>query len=104
MKKTNSRQVEEIPWSSPKDKLAGAGKELSEALGWDPQAADPKQRPPFAVEILRIAPGQIPYPYHSHAAQWEFYHVISACDDSGRTPIVEGDAFIYPPGEVKWKT
>lgn len=104
MKKTNSRQIEEIPWSSPKGKFAGAGKELSEALGWDPQAADPKQRHPFAVEILRIAPGQIPYPYHSHAAQWDFYHVISgrgvARDDFGRTPIVEGDAFIYPPGEA----
>jgi uncharacterized cupin superfamily protein len=56
------------------------------------------------VEILRIAAGQTPYPYHSHAAQWEFYHVISgkglARDETGKTPIVAGDAFIFAPGEA----
>lgn len=45
-----------------------------------------------------------PYPYHSHSAQWEFYHVISgkgvARDEHGTTPIVAGDAFIYEPGQA----
>lgn len=104
MKKINSNELEEYSWASPKGKFAGAGKDLSEALGWDPKGADAKARHPFAVEILRLAPGQTPYPYHSHAAQWEFYHVISgrgvARDDTGRTPIEAGDAFIYGPGEA----
>lgn len=56
------------------------------------------------MEILRLAPGQTPYPYHSHSAQWEFYHVISgqgtARDEDGKTPIKAGDAFIYGPGEA----
>jgi uncharacterized cupin superfamily protein len=26
---------------------------------------------------LRSPPGKAPYSYHSHSAQWEFYHVIS---------------------------
>ena len=103
MKKVNSNELEEYSWTSPKGKFAGAGKDLSEALGWDSQGADARARHPFAVEILRLAPGQTPYAYHSHAAQWEFYHVISgrgvARDDSGRTPIEAGDAFIYGPGE-----
>ena len=104
MKKINANEIEEDSWSSPKEKFAGAGKELSEALGWDPQGANARDRHPFAVEILRLRPGQTPYPYHSHAAQWEFYHVISgqglARDETGQTPIVEGDAFIYAPGEA----
>jgi uncharacterized cupin superfamily protein len=102
MKKINVSKLKEYSWASPKGKFAGAGKDLSEALGWDPQG-DAKGRHPFAVEILHLAPGQTPYPYHSHAAQWEFYHVISgrglARDETGRTPIIEGDVFIYGPGE-----
>ena len=58
---------------------------------------------PFCGGNPRLAPGQTPYPYHSHAAQWEFYHVVSGRgtvrDDAGRTPIEAGDAFIYGPGE-----
>jgi hypothetical protein len=34
------------------------------------------KRHPFDVEILRIPPGSTPYPFHSHSAQWEFYHLI----------------------------
>lgn len=104
MKKINSNEMEEFSWTSPKGKFVGAGREISEALGWDPQSTDARARHPFAVEILRIPPGQTPYPYHSHSAQWEFYHVISgrglARDESGKTPIVAGDAFIFGPGEA----
>ena len=104
MRKINSNEIEEYPWASPKGKFVGGGKDLSEALGWDSQSGDAKARHPFAVEILRIPPGQTPYPYHSHAAQWEFYHVISGKglvrDESGRTPILAGDAFIFAPGEA----
>jgi len=104
MKRINSNEMEEFAWTSPKGKFAGAGREISEALGWDPQSPETRARHPFAVEILRIAPGQTPYPYHSHSAQWEFYHVISghglARDEDGRTPIKAGDAFIYGPGEA----
>jgi uncharacterized cupin superfamily protein len=61
------------------------------------------ERHPFDVEILRIAPGNTPYPYHSHSAQWEFYHVISGKGtvrhQDGTTPIEAGDAFIFKPGE-----
>ncbi len=103
MKKINSNQLEELSWKSPKGKFVGAGREVSEALGWDPQG-DARARHPFAIEILRIPPGQTPYPYHSHSAQWEFYHVISGQgmvrDEGGNTPIEPGDAFIFGPGEA----
>ncbi len=103
MKKVNTHQLEESTWSSPKGKFAGAGKQVSQALGRDPLSTDLMQRHPFDVEILRIPPGKVPYPYHSHSAQWEFYHVISGTGtvrhQDGTTPIEPGDAFLFRPGE-----
>jgi uncharacterized cupin superfamily protein len=103
VRKVNSKDAEEYKWSSPKGKFAGAGKEISEELGRDPRSTDLKLRHPFDVEILRIPPGKTPYPYHSHSAQWEFYHVISGRGivrhKDGNTDIVAGDAFLFQPGE-----
>jgi uncharacterized cupin superfamily protein len=103
MKKINTNQLTEFSWSSPKGKFVGAGKQVSEALGRKPQSTDLRERHPFDVEILRIPPGKVPYPYHSHSAQWEFYHVISgkglARHKDGTTAIEPGDAFIFPPDE-----
>jgi uncharacterized cupin superfamily protein len=72
-------------------------------LGRKPQSTDLLERHPFDVEICRIPPGATPYPYHSHSAQWEFYHVISGQGivrhEGGTTAIVAGDAFIFLPGQ-----
>jgi uncharacterized cupin superfamily protein len=102
MKKINTNELKEYSWNSPKGKFAGAGKEISEALGRDPASTDLMKRHPFDVEICRIPPGKTPYPFHSHSAQWEFYHVIAGVgvvrDKDGTTPIESGDAFIFEPG------
>ncbi|HEY5349512.1 MAG TPA: cupin domain-containing protein [Candidatus Tumulicola sp.] len=104
MNKVNTNTIDELPWASPKGKFAGAGKEISEALGRIPTSMNVDERHPFDVEILRISPGKAPYPFHSHSAQWEFYHVISgngfARHGDGSTPIEPGDAFIFKPGEA----
>jgi uncharacterized cupin superfamily protein len=103
MRKVNTNNMAEDSWSSPKGKFAGAGKQVSEALGRKPQSMDLMERHPFDVEILRIPPGKTPYPYHSHSVQWEFYHVISGGGvvrhQDGTTPIESGDAFIFRPGQ-----
>ena len=103
MRKVNTNTMAEDAWTSPKGKFVGAGKEISEALGCVPTSTDLLERHPFAVEILRIPPGKTPYPYHSHSAQWEFYHVIAgtglARHQDGTTPIEPGDAFLFKPGE-----
>jgi uncharacterized cupin superfamily protein len=103
MLKINTNKIAEVTWSSPKGKFTGAGKEVSEELGRKPQSMNLTERHPFDVEIVRIAPGQTPYPYHSHSAQWEFYHVISGAGlvrhKDSTDPIEPGDAFIFPPGE-----
>jgi uncharacterized cupin superfamily protein len=103
MKKINVRDLQEESWSSPKGKFSGLGKEVSIALGREPLSTDLLKRHPFDVEILRLAPGQTPYPYHSHSAQWEFYHVLAGRgavrDAEGKTTMEAGDAFIFRPDE-----
>jgi uncharacterized cupin superfamily protein len=103
MRKVNQKDVPEVTWSSPRGKYAGAGKQISEALGRKPRSTDLLERHPFDIEILRIPPGKAAYPFHSHSTQWEFYHVISgsgvARDKEGTARIGAGDAFIFQPGE-----
>jgi uncharacterized cupin superfamily protein len=103
MIKINTNNLPELSWSSPKGKFVGAGKQVSEALGRDPFSTDLNQRHPFDVEILRIPPGKAPYSFHSHSAQWEFYHVISGTGQvrhqDGIVDIEPGDAFLFKPGE-----
>lgn len=72
MKKINTNELIEETWSSPKGKFAGAGRQVSEALGRKPRSTDLNERHPFDVEITRIAPGQTPYPYHSTARNGNF--------------------------------
>jgi uncharacterized cupin superfamily protein len=104
MRKVNTDEIEELAWSSPKGRFVGAGKQISEALGRNPKSLDLGERHPFDVELLRVPPGATPYPFHSHSAQWEFYHVVSGSGivrhDDGSTPIATGDAFIFKPGEA----
>ena len=103
MHKINTNELTELTWSSPKGKFSGAGKEVSEALGRKPLSTDLNERHPFDVEILRIPPGQTPYPFHLHSSQWEFYHVISGKglvrDKQDAIPIHVGDAFLFKPDE-----
>jgi uncharacterized cupin superfamily protein len=103
MRKVNTNEVEPIVWSSPKGSFSGSGIQISEALGRKRDSTDIMERHPFDVEILRIPPGMTPFPYHSHSAQWEFYHVISGSGTvrhaEGMTELVAGDACIFKPRE-----
>jgi uncharacterized cupin superfamily protein len=103
MRKVNVKDITEAPWSSPKGKFAGFSKEVSIALGRKPESMDLNKRHPFDVEICRVPPNKINWPYHSHSAEWEFYQVISGKGvvrhAEGTTPIQPGDAFIFRPGE-----
>jgi len=103
MNKINTREIPEETWKSPKGRFEGAGKQVSIALGRDPKSTDLMKRHPFDVEICRLPAGRTHCPYHSHSAQWEFYHVISGTGavrhKDGTTPIAEGDAFLFEPGQ-----
>ena len=103
MRKINISEIPEDSWASPKGKFGAFGKGVSIALGRNNDSTDLRERHPFDLEILRLPPGQTPYPYHSHSAQWEMYHVIAgsgiARHQDGTTPIEKGDAFIFSPDE-----
>lgn len=103
MQKVNTLNMEEIAWSSPQGKFAGSGKQVSEELGRKPASTDLNERHPFDIEICRIPVGKAAYPFHSHSAQWEFYHVITGTGyvrhEKGTTAIEPGDAFLFKPGE-----
>jgi uncharacterized cupin superfamily protein len=103
VQKINVKDIAENSWSSPKGKFGGASRDISIALGRKPESTDLKERHPFDVELTRIPPGKIAYPYHSHSAQWEFYYVVSGKGavrhKDGETPIATGDAFIFQPDE-----
>ncbi len=104
MRKINLKDVAEISWTSPKATFASSSRAISEALGREPESTDAMKRHPFDVEITRVPPGQKNCPYHSHSAQWEFYHVISGTGKvrhtAGLDEIGSGDAFLFPPGEA----
>ncbi len=104
MRIVNTNDMDELAWSSPKGTFGGFGKQVSEALGRNPTSTDLLERHPFDVEIARIPPGKIHSPYHSHSAQWEFYHVISGTGklrhEGGTTAIGPGDAFLCKPGDA----
>jgi uncharacterized cupin superfamily protein len=103
MKKIKITDIPQEAFVSPKGTFAMADTNISIALGRDPSSSDLSLRHPFDVEICRIPPGKGACPYHSHSAQWEYYHVISGTgvvrDAGGRTPVGEGDAFLFKPGE-----
>jgi uncharacterized cupin superfamily protein len=104
MRKVNIHRMTPERWVSPKGTFGGDGLEISIELGRKPESTDLNERHPFDVEIARIEPGKKLCPYHSHSAQWEFYHVVSGTghvrDDQGVTTIEPGDAFLYKPGEA----
>ena len=103
MRKVNINDLTENSWASPKGKYGVFGRNVSIALGRNERSTDLRDRHPFDLEILRLAPGQNPYPYHSHSAQWELYHVISGSGlvrhKDGTEPIEKGDAFLFGPDE-----
>jgi uncharacterized cupin superfamily protein len=89
--------------ASPSGKFARSGRKISEALGRDRQSSDLNERHPFDVEITRVPAGAASCPFHSHSAQWEFFHVISGRGTlrhrDGRIAIESGDAFVFKPNE-----
>ncbi len=72
-------------------------------MGRDRRSTNFMERHPFDVEITKIPPAAASCPYHSHSAQWEFYHVVrgkgTVRHADGTTPIESGDSFIFKPNE-----
>lgn len=77
---------------------------MSEALGSPRDAGPWNGGHPFDVEHVVIPAGKKNFPYHAHAAMWEFYWVLrgrgSLRTEKGVQELKEGDFFICGPDEA----
>jgi uncharacterized cupin superfamily protein len=96
-------QVPEQEYRSPSGKYHTFYREVSVALGREPDSMDLMKRHPFDVEFSRIPPGGVLCPYHSHSAQWELYIAVAGRAQvrhaDGVTEVGPGESFVFPPGE-----
>jgi uncharacterized cupin superfamily protein len=103
MRKINLKDVPEQEKKSPKGKFGRRMKNISLALGREPESLDLSKRHPFDLALVRIPKGKSLCPYHAHAAESELYLVISGRgsvrDKNGITEVGPGDAFLFQPGE-----
>jgi uncharacterized cupin superfamily protein len=104
MRKVNLEHIKERERQSPKGKFGRRMKEISVALGRDPESLDLIKRHPFDLALVRIPKGKSLCPYHSHSTESELYLVVSGRgsvrDKSGSTILTAGDAFFFGPGEA----
>jgi len=104
MQKVNLKDIEERKQQSPSGKFGRASKDISIALGRDPESLDLTKRHPFDLALERVPKGKTVCPYHSHSAESELYLVVagevSIRDKDGSTIVTAGDAFFFGPGEA----
>ena len=104
MRKMNLKDVPEQERKSPTGKFHKFVKDVSVALGREPDSLDLTKRQSFDLAVVRIPTGKSYCPYHSHSAESELYVVISGRgkvrDKEGTKEVAAGDAFFFPPGEA----
>jgi uncharacterized cupin superfamily protein len=104
MKKVNLNEIKEQERVSPGGKYQKFVKNISVALGREPDSLDLLKRHPFDLALVRIPKGKSYCPYHLHSAESEFYLVVSGRgsvrDESGTNEVGPGDAFFFAPGEA----
>jgi uncharacterized cupin superfamily protein len=104
MRKVNLKDVEDQLRQSPKGKFGRASKNISVALGRDPESLDLMKRHPFDLALVSLPKGKSLCPYHSHSTESELYLVVSGRgnirDKTGSTSVEAGDAFFFGPGQA----
>jgi uncharacterized cupin superfamily protein len=100
----NTSDVATVDHRSPKHTFAALRKNLTEALGSPRDIGIWGGGHPFDVEHVVIPAGKPNFPYHAHAAMWEFYWILSGTGvlrlESGEHPIQSGHFFMCGPGEA----
>jgi len=104
MRKVNLKDIPEQERQSPKGKFGRMTKNISIALGRQPDSLDLAKRHPFDLALVRIPKGKTLCPYHAHAAETELYLIVSGRgsvrDKDGTTKVGPGEAFLFQPGEA----
>jgi uncharacterized cupin superfamily protein len=103
MNKINLMEVVIERSCSPKGRYRRLRQDITRALTGSNGLGRSGLTHPFEVELVRLPPGAVNWPYHSHAAQWEVYLVISGRGQvrtpGGAAALREGDCLVHPPGE-----
>src|SRR5947207_12138577 len=104
MRKVNLNEIPDQERKSPKGKFGRVSKNISVALGREPESLDLSKRHPFDLALVRIPKGKTLCPYHAHAAESELYLVVSGRgtvrDKDAITEVGPGDAFLFQPVEA----
>jgi uncharacterized cupin superfamily protein len=104
VRKVNLNDIEERERQSPKGKFGRRSKDISIALGREPESLDLPKRHPFDLALVSIPKGKTLCPYHSHSSESELYLVVSGRgkirDKDGWAEVKPGDAFFFGPGEA----
>lgn len=105
MQKVNLNEVREEERKSPKGKYHKFVKDISIALGREPDSFDLMKRHPFDLALIRIPPGKFYCPYHVESAQFECYVVVSGRgkvrdEENAWHEVATGDVFYFAPGEA----
>jgi uncharacterized cupin superfamily protein len=104
MRKVSVKDIQEQMRKSPKGKFGRFMKDISVALGREPESLDLSKRHPFDLTLVRIPKGKFLCPYHAHAAESELYLVVSGRgsvrDKNEITAVGPGDTFFFQPGEA----
>jgi uncharacterized cupin superfamily protein len=101
----NESQVQEEHRISPKGTYEILRKHISLALGGVKDVGPWGGGHPFDVELARIPRGKKNFPLHSHAAQTEYYIIVSGSGsllhgEGSSHPVKAGDHIILSPGEA----
>src|SRR5215467_629374 len=104
MRKVNVKDIPEQERKSPKGKFFRFFKNISVALGGEPESMYLSKGHTFDLPLVRISKGKSLCPYHAHAAESELYLVVSGRgsvrDKDGTIEVGPGDAFFFQPGEA----
>lgn len=105
MKKIHLKEVPTELRRSPKGRFELERQHISLALGGIKDKGPWAGGHPFDIELTTLPPGKLNYPMHSHAAQTEFYIIVSGTgllrgenDQSWR--LAPGDHLICLPGDA----
>ena len=103
MKLLNQNQLAWTEQKSPKGRFHIYRRELTLALGGKKDTGTWGGGHPFDLELSRVPPGAINWPFHGHAAQWELFIIVSGQGElrtsESTTPLHPGDCISFSPGE-----
>jgi uncharacterized cupin superfamily protein len=103
MNKLNQTELAWTEQKSPRGRFRIYRRELTLALGGKKDTGTWGGGHPFDVELSRVPPGATNWPFHAHAAQWEFYIILSGRGElrtsEGTGALGPGDCVSLPPRE-----